>query len=89
MPSLAAASDLMLYSPGLLLLLVTVEHKLDSGCARALPLMRTTVLFNISGVPTAQKLGIRTIIARLYDTPCTYDVILWRLHVTIVAVEQQ
>jgi hypothetical protein len=63
-PSLAAASDLMLYSPGLLLLLVTVEHKLDSGCARALALMRT-LLFNISVVPTAEKLRIRTIIARL------------------------
>lgn len=55
-PSLAAASDLMLYSPGLLLLLVTVEHKLDFGCARALPLMRTTVTFNISVAPTAEKL---------------------------------
>lgn len=68
MPSLAAASDLMLYSPGLLPLLVTVEQKLGSGCARALPLMRTTVLFNISVAPTAEKLGIRIIIARLYKT---------------------
>jgi len=67
-PSLAAASDLMLYSPGLLLLLVTVEHKLDSGCARALPLMRTTVIYNISVAPTAEKLGITTIIARVYNT---------------------
>lgn len=68
MPSLAAASDLMLYSPGLLLLLVTVEHKLESGCARALSLMRTTVLVNISVAPTAEKLGMRLIIARVYKT---------------------
>ena len=68
MPSLAAASDLMLYSPGLVLLLVTVEHKLDSGCARVLPLMRITVLFHISVTPTAEKFGIRAIIIRVNQT---------------------
>jgi len=55
MTSLAVAIDLMLFSPGLLLFLVTVEHQLNLICAPALQHMRIITMLKISALPTEEN----------------------------------